>query len=132
MQENTHPCLENHIPHRIIKQRNNRLVYEFELPAPQVAGHEGIGLKESLPPDSISNQERNGFWVEVGSVETLPETPFFCVVLQPIPNGFEVVTAFPGRYAPPFPYEGQPNEEYMAAKAFWDKNVLLKEKKSIF
>ena len=122
--------LEKHSPQRIIKQRNNRLVYEFELAAPQVAGHEGIGLKESLPSDSIELQKRNGFWVEVGMVDLLPETSFFCVVIQAIPEGFEVVTAFPGCYAPPIPYEGQSKDEYVAGKAFWDKNVLLKERKS--
>ena len=120
--------LENHSPHRIIKQRNNRLVYEFELPAPQVAGHEGIGLRQNIPLDAISWQDRNGFQVEVAKVESLPETPFFCVVLQPMPNGFEVITAFPGRYAPSFPYEGQEPDEYESSRDFWSKHILLKER----
>ena len=85
-------------------------------------------MKETLPPDSISLQERNGFWVEIGIVEALPETPFFCVVLNPIPAGFEIVTAFPGRYAPSFPYEGQEPDEYASSLEFWSKYVLLKRR----
>lgn len=122
--------LESNQPQEIIHQKNQRVVFQFELPAPQVAGLEGIGLKETLPPDSISLQERNSFLVEIGIVEVLPETPFFCVVLNPIPAGFEVVTAFPGRYAPSFPYEGQEPDEYASSQEFWSKYVLLRKNES--
>ncbi len=117
--------LESNQPQKIINQKNQRIVFQFELPTPQVAGLEGIGLKETIPPDSISLKERNGFWVEVATMESLPKTPFFCVVLLPTPNGFEVITAFPGRYAPPFPYEGQNPEENESSWEFWSKNVIL-------
>ncbi len=120
--------LETNQPQKIIRQKNQRVVFQFELAPPQVAGLEGIGLKGSLSPESITLQERNGFLVEIGMVETLPETPFFCVVLNPIPAGFEIVTAFPGRYAPSFPYEGQEPDENAASREFWNKYVLLKEK----
>jgi len=120
--------LETNQPQKIFHQKNQRVVFQFELAPSQVAGLEGIGLKENLPPDSIGIQERNGFLVEIGMVEALPETPFFCVVLNPIPAGFEIVTAFPGRYAPPFPYKGQEPDENESSREFWSKYVLLKSR----
>ena len=54
-------------------------------------------------------------------------TDRFCVVAKPNGNQFDLITAFPGRPAPPFPFDGQDENQKKESTEFWARHVLLKK-----
>ena len=115
-------------PIRTIPQNKNRKAYCFCTSDGQPVGTSGIALRSDLSPEQIVFEAREGFDMEIGTVDKLPETSEFCVVADSTSEGWEIITAFPGKYAPPFPQKHQDQIEYELSASFWKQHILLKKK----
>ena len=66
--------------------------------------------------------------VDVALVSALKVTNTFCVVIEKDGADLDIITAFPGPYAPSFPYEGQNKADHQLSEIFWNTHVLLRIK----
>jgi len=117
-------------PEQIIRQSKIRSAYSFKSIDGNPIGTCGLAFRRDLLEEQISRHVRDGYTIEVGIVDRLPETNQFCVIADETPEGLSIITAFPGGYARPFAQKGQPAEEYALNKRFWEEHVLLKQKQS--
>ena len=113
-------------PVEVIAQSKTRFAFRFQSNDNRAIGTCGLALRSSLSDDQIKPQVRDGFTIDIGFVDELPETNQFCVIADETPEGFSVITAFPGGYARPFARKDQPANEYAINKQFWEQHVLLK------
>jgi hypothetical protein len=72
---------------------------------------------------------RNGFETEFIEVDSLTKTCFVTVIAELKEAEYSIITIYPGRYAPAFPYAGMAKEEQLIAEKFWTEHVLLRLKK---
>jgi hypothetical protein len=114
------------IPFEKHKQSNGREVHVFRLLDNVIAGFQGIATLSELGNVKIETENRNGFEVRFVKVEEFKETSLFCVIVENHQSNYNIVTMFPGCYAPPFPYNELNNEEFAFAVKFWESHVLLK------
>lgn len=102
-------------------------MFIYELEETCIVGWEGIAERETLESTAFRTETRNGHAIEVAVVDHFPTTHRFCVVAKPNGNQFELITAFPGRPASPFPFEGQDENQKKESTAFWERHVLLRK-----
>jgi hypothetical protein len=114
-----------HEPLEVIQQRNKRFAFCFAELDGNPVGKAGLAQRKDLNPSHIERQVREGYTIEVGIVDTLPETHLFCVIADETPDGLSIITAFPGGFARPFAQKGQHAEEYALNRAFWEEHILL-------
>jgi hypothetical protein len=117
-------------PIQTITQSPGKSAFCFELDDGRMAGTSGLAARKDIPANAIVREAREGFTMEIGLVDHLPETNQFCVIADESTEGLSIITAFPGGYARPFAQKGQRAEEYALNKLFWEEHVLLKQKKS--
>jgi hypothetical protein len=63
-------------------------------------------------------------------IEDLPQTKFVNIVFKYGLNGMidmEMITVFPGMYAPAFPNASMSKADFQIASEFWDEHILLKK-----
>jgi hypothetical protein len=117
-----------HEPLEVIQQLDKRFAFCFAATDGNPVGTSGLAKRQDLQPSQIERQVREGFTVEVGIVDSLPETHLFCVIADETSDGFSIITAFPGGNARPFPRKSQPREEFELNSTFWKEHVLLKSR----
>jgi len=115
-------------PYQVIPQREKRFAYCFSAVDGHPIGTSGLAMRKDLLPSQIERHVRDGYTMEVGMVDILPDTQLFCVIADETPEGLSIITAFPGGYARPFAQKSQPKDEYELNKKFWEEHVLLKRK----
>jgi hypothetical protein len=120
--------INSHEPMKVIQQRNKRFAFCFAEMDGHLVGTSGLAKRIDLQASQIQPHVREGFTIEVGIVDTLPETHLFSVITDETPDGLSIITAFPGEFARPFAQKSQPREEYELNKKFWQEHVLLKQK----
>ena len=118
-------------PIHTFQQSRTRNAYCFVNTSGQAVGTSGLAKSSDLDENCIIRQIRDGYTIEIGLVDLLPETHSFCVIADESPDGLSVITAFPGDYARPFALKSQPADEYELNKKFWEEHVLLKLKNTI-
>jgi hypothetical protein len=114
-------------PEAIVVQNEYVSAYCYGLPEKAV-GVSGLARRSELGPHQIERRLRDGYSMEIALVDQLPETNQFVVIARNDAEGLSVITAFPGGYAPPFPHNGQPSEEYRLNEEFWKAHILLQRK----
>jgi hypothetical protein len=114
-----------HEPLEVIQQRNKRFAFCFATLDGNPVGTSGLAKRKDLNPSHIERHVREGYTIEVGIVDTLPETNLFCVIANDTSEGFSIITAFPGGNARPFAQKSQTKEEYDLNRAFWEEHILL-------
>jgi hypothetical protein len=117
-------------PIEIIAQSETRFAFRFASITNQSIGTCGLALRSELKPEQFTQVVREGYTIEIGIVDQLPETSEFCVIADDKSDGFSIITAFPGGYARPFAQKSQPVKEYALNKQFWEEHVLLKQKEN--
>jgi hypothetical protein len=120
--------VNNTEPLEVIKQSEKRFAFRFASINKQPVGTSGLALRSELNPEQLAKLVREGFTLEIGIVDQLPETTEFCVIADETLEGLSIITAFPGGYARPFAQKSQPATEYALNKQFWEEHVLLKQK----
>ena len=118
--------VNTHSPIQVHSQSNGREVHVFSLPKDIIVGFQGISNVAELGNLSFDTEMRNGFDVKFAKVKELIPTNQFCVIVEPKEHYFQLITCFPGMYAPPFPYPGLNEAELLFAENFWKEHVLLK------
>ena len=113
-------------PSQIVQQSNGRVAHVYELPESVVCGWAGIGLHEQFPESVIQEEKRNGFTTSFVTVKEVPPTHVVTLICDKNGEPPELITAFPGGYAPAFPFKGMEEGERQSAELFWKRHVLLK------
>ena len=113
-------------PSETIVQSGNRAALIFHMA--DAVGNSGIVERSKLTTENIVLDTRNGFQVEVAELLELDLAFEFCVIVEKINGESFVITAFPGAYSLPFPYEGQEEEEFKKSKLFWQEYMLCRKK----
>jgi hypothetical protein len=117
--------INEHEPHEVIEQSENKKAYLFRHHLGTNVGTCGIAKRTDIPSNDIIVENRDGFQIEIGLVKELPKTQEFCVIASETDRGKSVITAFPGMYAPPFPAVDQNKEDYLKSNEFWLTYVLI-------
>lgn len=111
-------------PDQIIHQPNLNQAHVYELKELERSGWTGLGKRTDY--SSVLSELRNGWPVDFVYVHSFPSTNLVTIICRETSSGLEVVTAFPGEYAPPFPNSGQTPEEIDINKRFWSDRILLR------
>jgi hypothetical protein len=113
-------------PKQIIQQENQTQAHLFD--AGFVIGTSALSDLNTLNNPEIQLESRDGILTRFAWVDDLPETNQFCVIVEGNYSPFEIITLFPGEYAPPFPHANQSEKANNESKQFWEKYVLLKKR----
>ncbi len=90
-----------------------------------VIGNEGIAKLVELSPEvskGITREDRNGIIVNVVRMRELPDTTKMEVIVN---DTNEIITAFPGRFAPPLPYPHFRSRDRVKYSEFWEQHVFI-------
>jgi hypothetical protein len=119
--------LEKYQPVDQIEGSDNRISDVYLLSDFEFIGWYGIGLKINFPGSSIQFQSRNGFSTEFIETAHLPKTKYVTVVYKEQNGNNNIITLFPGPYAPAFPHIKMKAEEFNYATQYWSDHILLKK-----
>jgi hypothetical protein len=114
------------IPDQIIQQENQMQAHLFK--AEFAFGTCALSDLNSLKDPDIQLETRDGISIRFAWVDALPETSHFCVIVKGAHSPFEIITLFPGEYAPPFPHSKQSEKANADSKKFWEKHLLVKKR----
>jgi len=121
MQKITH-----YIPFDLINQTNGNNAFIYKIP---FTG--GIGTNTIIPLKDIQQSDkskikkviRNGFHVNMLDRNLIDFTNELVVICNPL---HEVITTFPGIYAPPYPTQLIDEKERKASILFWENHTFIK------
>lgn len=106
-----------------VKQPNGNTARSMEFE--YTIGTEGIVALDELSNDERTQMKeviRNGLHLKAIQLSRLKRTNRLTYVVN---NQHEIITAFPGRYAPPLPFTEMPFEEKKDATEFWLNHVFI-------
>ena len=117
--------LNNCAPHQVIEQVNNRTayIYRFE----KSIGWDSIIDVNQIPSENlaeIQEEKRGNQIVRTIELSNFPETNQIVAIVDSETN--QVITLFPGCYAPPFPSSDQTKNDYEQSSRFWDSHIFIK------
>jgi hypothetical protein len=118
--------INSRIPDQIILQENQTQAHLFK--AEFAIGTCALSDLNILKNPDIQLETRNGISRSFALVDDLPETNQFCVIVEGSHSPFEIITLFPGEYAPPFPHANQSEKAHAESTKFWEKYVLVKKR----
>ena len=116
--------ITDRVPSKIIHQENGNVVYCYIF-------EENIGYDSIIAISELNSKERNSivlenrnqYEVKVIRKNKRNGTKQLNIVFQKKSN--EIITMFPGIYAPPFPTEWMNKEELLKANEFWEKHLFI-------
>jgi hypothetical protein len=114
-------------PIREIIQSEYSIAHLYEINAIEYLGWEGVGKMSDYPNVKVQEENRNGFMTRFMEIEELPQTKLVNVVFKHCLNGMELITVFPGTYAPAFPNASMSKDDLQIALEFWDEHILIKK-----
>ena len=118
-------------PIREIIQSEYSVAHLYEIDGLEYVGWEGVGKLLDYPKLKVQEENRNGYMTRFIEIPELPTTKLFNVVFKHCLNGMELVTVFPGMYAPAFPNASMSKDDFQIASEFWDEHILLKKRLGI-
>lgn len=123
------PSILDHVFAGVFNQKtgNNGNVI-LSLQTDTQVGEHGVAEMDTLTQeqkDKISLQNNRGLDLMHLKVDQLPSTNAYVLILKPIENGYNFITAFPGDEGMPLPYETLPEDFRKECKAYWDRHVFL-------
>ena len=118
--------INSRIPDQIIQQENQTQAHLFK--AEFAIGTCALSDLNTLKNPEIQLEIRDGISTRFAWVDALPETNHFCVIVEGSHSPFEIITLFPGEYAPPFPHANQSEKAHAKSKGFWEKYILVKKR----
>ena len=114
-------------PIREIIQSEYSVAHLYEIDGLEYVGWEGVGKMSDYLKAEVQEENRNGYMTRFIEIEELPQTKLVNVVFKQCSNGMELITVFPGMYAPAFPSNSMSKDDFQIASEFWDEHILLKE-----
>jgi len=119
--------LEKRDPFSVIVQSSGREAHTYDLTDIGDCGTVGLGLKCEFTDRKIKMENRNGIDVQYIEVDQLHPTSLLTVICFKEEQKYQLITAFPGDYAPAFPHDKMDSDELSWSMAFWDKHILFKK-----
>ena len=119
-------------PIREIIQSEYSVAHLYEIDALEYVGWEGVGKLLDYPKVKVQEENRNGCMTRFIEIAELPTTKFVNVVFKQCLNGMELITVFPGMYAPAFPNASMSKDDFQIASEFWDEHILLKKRLGVY
>ena len=105
------------------------ILFEFSnAEYPNGIGTDYLLHKNELTEEQIENIQRRSvenphIYITNGKAITTNKLNF---VIEQKENKYQIITIYPGKYAPPFPDEEKQNHElFMVCKTFWDEHVFV-------
>lgn len=117
-------------PIREIIQSEYSVAHLYEINAIEYVGWEGVGKMSDYPKVKVQEENRNGHMTRFIEIAELPTTKFVNIVFNYGLNGMidmELITVFPGMYAPAFPNATMLKDDFLIASEFWNEHILLKK-----
>ena len=114
-------------PIREIVQSENSVAHLYEIDGLEYVGWEGVGKLLDYPKLKVQEENRNGYMTRFIEIPELPRTKFVNVVFKHCLNDMELITVFPGMYAPAFPNATMLKDDFLIASEFWNAHILLKK-----
>jgi hypothetical protein len=121
-------------PIREIIQSEYSVAHLYKINALEYVGWEGVGKMSDYPKAKVQEENRNGYMTRFMEIEDLPQTKFVNIVFKYGLNGMidmEMITVFPGMYAPAFPSTSMTKDDFQIASEFWDEHILLKKESGL-
>jgi hypothetical protein len=118
-------------PIREIIQLEYSVAHLYEINALEYVGWDGVGKMSDYLKAKVQEENRNGYITRFIEIAELPQTKLVNVVSKHCLNGMELITVFPGTYAPAFPNTSMSKDDFQIASEFWDEHILLKKQLSI-
>ena len=110
-------------PFEVIQQSNANQAFRYKIPFDGGIGTNTIiNIKTIQHADKIKKVIRNGFQVNTTERNSFDSTNELVVVCNPLN---EVITIFPGVYAPAFPTQLVDENEVEASKLFWENHAFI-------
>jgi len=119
-------------PIREISQSEYSVAHLYQINALEYVGWEGVGKMSDYPKAIVQEENRNGFMTRFMELEELPQTKLVNVVFKHCLNGMDLITVFPGTYAPAFPNASMSKDDLQIALEFWDEHILLKKRLGVY
>ena len=119
--------IENKKPESIVSQNNLREAHTYNLTDVGIIGYLGVGKREDFKNNPIITEQRNGCLVDFIEVDELPATSFLTLICEKKNEKLDLITLFPGQYAPAFANPNMHPDERMISQIFWSENILLKK-----
>ncbi len=111
-------------PYEMLMQENGREAHIFKL-IDSIVGKCAIDLKQNYSEKSIYLEDIDGYVIQCVKSDILPNTNQFCLIVQPNKEKYDIITMYPGEYAPPLPNSKFSKEFNEFCIVFWESNVLL-------
>jgi len=99
----------------------------YKIAAFEYVGWDGIGKFSDYPSVKVKVENRNGFMTRFIETSEFPQTKLVNIVFKYCLDGMELITAFPGTYAPAFPHNSMSKEDFQIASEFWNEHGLLRK-----
>lgn len=118
--------LTNYIPFDLKQQTNGNKVIIYKIPFKGgIGSNKIINLKniQQADKEKIIKVIRNGFHVNMLERNLIDVTNELVVICNPLN---EVITTFPGIYAPPYPTQLIDEKERKASILFWENHTFIK------
>jgi hypothetical protein len=112
------------VPSQIIHQKNGNIVYIYLFE--QTIGYDSLISVKNLSTKElnlIEIENRNQKEVRVLRKNKRNKTYQLNVIFQK--NNNEIITMFPGVYAPPLPTSKMESEEFLQATIFWEEHIFI-------
>ena len=110
-------------PFEVIQQSNANQAFRYKIPFEGGIGTNAlINIHTIQHADKIKKVIRNGFQVNTIERNSFDSTNELVVVCNPLN---EVITIFPGVYAPAFPTQLVVENEVEAARLFWEHHAFI-------
>ena len=118
--------INNSNPVESIKQSNGNCIFIYSFHESGGIGTDNLINLNNLLPIEQSNlrlEIRNGFLIKIVQKASFVKTNQLVVVASKENN--EIITAFPGQYAPPFPIHLSETKSKIASERFWGDHAFI-------
>jgi hypothetical protein len=115
---------------KVLSKTNDILVSQWNFSPveyPHGIGSDGLLSLQTLSVEEASNvykKDRKSFWVNAFPTTRIVPT-WDLIVISKFEPVHEVLTVYPGTYAPPFPMEGMEPEFFKVCDDFWNVHALV-------
>jgi hypothetical protein len=117
-------------PQKTVFQENGRIALIFQFSSS--VGTDSLIKKMRIISEERKNiylEERGSFNVGVIQLDYLPQTNQIVVIVDA--KSYNLVTLYPGIYAPSFPTEDQSKGDNQISLDFWKKHLFIKIKQNV-
>ena len=118
--------INNSNPVESFNQSNGNCIFIYSFHESDRIGNDNlINLNNLLPLElyNLKVETRNNFKIKIVEKASFVKTNQLVVVASKANN--EIITAFPGQYAPPFPIHLSDTKSKIASERFWEEHAFI-------